>query len=68
MGQSNSSDPPEIFFKLEIFRGIDEIAAFLKIHERTAQRLLRDGKLPAKKDETGVWTLRNLDYYRSLQG
>jgi hypothetical protein len=32
-----------IVMKLEVYRGLHDIATFLKIHERTAQRLLKDG-------------------------
>jgi hypothetical protein len=52
---------------LEFYRGIKAIAEFLKMHPRTVQDHLRDGKLPAKKDQVGRWVLTNLDYYRSLK-
>jgi predicted site-specific integrase-resolvase len=40
----------------------------LEMHPETVKKLLREGKIPAKKDETGRWVLTNLDYYQSLQG
>jgi hypothetical protein len=59
---------PLIIMKLEVYRGIHDIAEFLKVDGRTAQRYLRDGSVPGKKDGTGTWVLVNLDYYQSLQG
>lgn len=53
--------------KLEFFRGIKGIAAFLNLHPQTTLRLLNAGKIPAKKDQAGRWVLCNLDYYRSLR-
>jgi hypothetical protein len=53
--------------KVEFYRGIKGIAAFLELHPQTTLRLLKDGKIPAKKDQTGRWVLCNLDYYLSLR-
>jgi hypothetical protein len=65
------NEPPRqqvIDVRLEFYRGVKEIAAFLKISERYCRTLLNSGKLPAKKDAAGTWVLTNLDYYQSLQG
>jgi excisionase family DNA binding protein len=64
----NSSGELSITVPIEFYRGVQEIADFLGIHERTARRLIQAGKIPAKKDGAGVWVLTNLDYYLSLQG
>ena len=53
--------------KIEFYRGIKGIAAFLELHTQTTQRMLKAGKIPAKKDAMGRWVLCNLDYYLSLQ-
>jgi predicted site-specific integrase-resolvase len=53
---------------IEFYRGVKAIAKFLEMHPETVKKLLREGKIPAKKDETGRWVLTNLDYYQSLQG
>jgi hypothetical protein len=53
--------------KLEVYVGVKEIARFLKLHWRTCARHLRDGKIPAKRDDMGRWVLFSLDYYRSLK-
>jgi hypothetical protein len=55
-------------FKLEFYRGIKAIAKFLDLHPATAQKLLKEGKIPAKKDAAGAWVLTNRDYFMSLQG
>jgi predicted site-specific integrase-resolvase len=59
---------PAINLRLEYYCGVSEIAAFLKITERTAKRWLQTGKVPGKKDGSGRWVLTNIDYYLSLQG
>jgi hypothetical protein len=41
--------------KLEVYVGVKEIARFLRLHWRTCARHLRDGKIPAKKDDMGRW-------------
>ena len=53
---------------IEFYRGVKAIANFLEMHPQTVKKLLRESKIPAKKDETGRWVLTNLDYYQSLQG
>ncbi|MGQ9688916.1 MAG: helix-turn-helix domain-containing protein [Desulfobaccales bacterium] len=50
----------------DFFIGIKEIAGFLRVHPRTAQRYLRTGKIPAKRDGTGRWVLLGRDYFKSL--
>jgi hypothetical protein len=52
---------------VEFFRGIKGIAAFLELHPQTTLRLLKAGRIPAKKDQSGRWVLCNLDYYLSLR-
>lgn len=59
---------PIITVPIEFYRGIKAIAKFLEMHPDSVRKLLRDGSIPAKKDETGRWVLTNLDYYQSLQG
>ncbi len=54
-------------YKLEFFRGIKSIANYLGLHEQVAQKKLKAGLIPAKKDEMGRWVLCNLDYYLSLK-
>ena len=63
-----SAVQPIITVPIEFYRGVKAIAKFLEMHPETVKKLLRDGKIPAKKDETGRWVLTNLDYYQSLQG
>uniref|UniRef100_A0A7C3Z2I0 DUF3853 family protein n=1 Tax=Desulfobacca acetoxidans TaxID=60893 RepID=A0A7C3Z2I0_9BACT len=53
--------------KLEFYCGIKEIARFLGMHQDTVSRKIRQGKIPAKKDDLGRWVLSNLDYYQSLK-
>lgn len=68
-GEQRGTDrQPTITVPIEFYRGIKAIAKFLEMHERTVQVLLRDGKIPGKKDGTGRWVLTSLDYYLSLQG
>jgi len=64
-----TTTPPQINITIPIvfYHGVQEIADFLGYHERTARRLLQEGKIPAKKDEAGRWVLSNLDYLLSLQ-
>jgi hypothetical protein len=38
-----------------ILRGLDEIAACLKVHRRTAWRWIRDCGLPAMQAPSGTW-------------
>jgi hypothetical protein len=38
-----------------ILRGLDEIAAYLKVHRRTAWRWCRDYDLPAMQAPNGTW-------------
>ena len=59
---------PTITVPIEFYRGIKAIAQFLEMHPDTVRKLLREGRVPAKKDETGRWVLTNLDYYQSLVG
>lgn len=59
---------PTITVKIEFYHGVGQIAAFLRLNEKTCYRKLRDGKIPAKKDEMGRWVLSNIDYYQSLSG
>ncbi len=59
---------PTITVPIEFYRGVKAIAKFLDMHPDSVKKLLREGGIPAKKDETGRWVLTNLDYYQSLQG
>jgi hypothetical protein len=59
---------PTITIPIEFYRGVKAIANFLELHPDTVRKLIRETRLPAKKDETGRWVLTNLDYYQSLQG
>ena len=65
---STPSSQPTITVPIEFYRGIKAIAKFLEVHPDTVRKLLREGSIPAKKDDTGRWVLTNLDYYQSLQG
>jgi excisionase family DNA binding protein len=38
-----------------ILRGLDEIAAYLKVHRRTTWRWIRDYGLPAMQAPSGTW-------------
>jgi predicted site-specific integrase-resolvase len=53
--------------KMEFYRGVKAIAAFLGVHPSTVERYLQEGKIPAKQDDMGVWVLCNVDYYLSLE-
>lgn len=66
-GESTAGHPA-ITVPIEFHRGVQAIAKFLDLHERTVRKLIRAGKIPAKQDESGRWVLTNLDYYQSLQG
>jgi hypothetical protein len=59
---------PTITMRLEVYRGVTEIANFLRMNERTVWRKIERGEIPVKKDGTGTWVLTNLDYILSLQG
>jgi len=59
---------PAITVPIKFYYGVKAISEFLELHEQTVKKLLKDGRIPAKKDETGRWVLTNLDYYQSLQG
>jgi hypothetical protein len=68
-GEGKGADvQPIITVAIEFYRGIKAIARFLEMHPETVGKLVREGKLPAKKDDTGRWVMTNLDYYQSLQG
>jgi excisionase family DNA binding protein len=54
--------------QIKFYRGVKAIANFLEMHPDTVRKLIRQGKIPAKKDTSGRWVLVNLDYYQSLQG
>jgi hypothetical protein len=58
---------PTITVPMEFYRGVKAIARFLEMHPDSVRKLLREGSIPAKRDETGRWVLTNLDYYQSLQ-
>jgi hypothetical protein len=58
---------PTITVPMEFYRGVKAISRFLQMHPDSVRKLLREGSIPAKKDETGRWVLTNLDYYQSLQ-
>lgn len=58
---------PTITMRLEVYRGVTEIANFLRMNERTVWRKIERGELPIKKDGTGTYVLTNLDYFLSLQ-
>jgi hypothetical protein len=64
---SSSSAQPTITVPMEFYRGVKAIARFLEMHPDSVRKLLREGSIPAKRDETGRWVLTNLDYYQSLQ-
>ncbi|MFP3867678.1 MAG: helix-turn-helix domain-containing protein [Desulfobacteraceae bacterium] len=51
---------------LVFYRGIKQIARFLDCHPVTAKRLIKDKKIPARKDPSGRWVLCSVDYYRLL--
>jgi len=57
----------QISITVEFYHGIKEIAQFLGLHQNSVARLLREGKVPAKRDSRGRWVLCNLDYYASLR-
>jgi hypothetical protein len=38
-----------------ILRGLDEIAAYLKVHRRTIRRWIDDSGLPAMQSPSGAW-------------
>ena len=59
---------PTITVPIEFYRGVKAIANFLELHPDTVRKLIREARIPAKKDETGRWVLTNIDYYSSLQG
>jgi predicted site-specific integrase-resolvase len=52
---------------IKFYRGVKAIANFLKMDPETAKKLIREGKIPAKRDKTGRWVLTSLDYHHSLQ-
>ena len=58
---------PAIIVPLEFYRGVDEIARFLGIHERTVRKRIAAGKLPGGRDEAGTYVMTNLDYYLSIE-
>lgn len=53
---------------IKFYRGVKAIANFLEMDPETARKLIREGKIPAKRDKTGRWVLVNVDYYRSMKG
>jgi predicted site-specific integrase-resolvase len=57
-----------IAVQIKFYRGVKAIANFLEMRPETARKLIREGKIPAKRDKTGRWVLTNLDYYQALQG
>ncbi|MEW6657184.1 MAG: hypothetical protein AB1424_00860 [Thermodesulfobacteriota bacterium] len=58
---------PTVTVPIVFYRGVKAIAKFLEMHPDSVRKLLREGSIPAKRDETGRWVLTNIDYYRSLQ-
>jgi hypothetical protein len=68
-GEGKSAEvQPTITVPIKFYRGVKAIATFLELHPDTVRKLIREERIPAKKDETGRWVLTNLDYYQSLQG
>jgi TfoX/Sxy family transcriptional regulator of competence genes len=61
MAGVDANGQPIIYVSMKFYRGISDIAAFLKINERTAKRLLKEGKIPGKKDGAGKWVFCSLD-------
>lgn len=53
--------------RLEFYRGLKGIAVFLKCDSRTVQNMIREGKLPIKREPGGAYVLCNLDYYLCLE-
>lgn len=45
-----------------------ETSGHQRLVEQIARRLLREQKLPAKKDQAGRWVMVDVDYYLSLRG
>ncbi len=62
-----TEEPNIITVRIEFYHGVGQIAAFLRLNEKTCYRKLQAGKIPAKKDEKGQWVLSNRDYYESFQ-
>lgn len=60
--------PREILEKIEprLIVGTKQIAVFLGVHVKTASKYCQGGKLPARRDPLGRWTLWNVEYYESL--
>jgi predicted site-specific integrase-resolvase len=56
-----------IAVQIKFYRGVKAIANFLDIHLDKARKLIREGKIPAKRDKTGRWVLTSLDYYQAHQ-
>jgi len=44
---------PIISVLMKFYRGVKAIASFMDVHPDTGRKLLQEGKIPAKKDETG---------------
>lgn len=61
--EENQSQPP---VNLKFYRGVKRISEFLDIHPRTTQRLIKENKLPVKRDAVGRWVLCDWDYRQSL--
>ena len=68
MPPQEAKTSPTIIVPIEFYRGINEIAQFLGVHERTARRRIAAGELPVKQDASGTWILTNIDYYKNLVG
>jgi predicted site-specific integrase-resolvase len=67
MGEGDGTGAYKTVVPIKFYRGVKAIANFLEIRPETARKLIREGKIPAKRDKTGHWVLTSLDYYQSLQ-
>jgi acyl-CoA hydrolase len=68
MGEGDGAGAHKIVVQIKFYRGVKAIANFLEMLPDTARKLIREGKIPAKRDKTGHWVLTNLDYYRRSRG
>ncbi len=64
---ATGTPPPVIHIELKFYYGAKGIASLLGCSIHTARRLIRENKLPVKKDILGRWVLTNHDWLLSMQ-
>jgi intein-encoded DNA endonuclease-like protein len=68
MGEGDGAgEDKTVAVPIKFYRGVKAIAKILEMHPETVGKLIREGKIPARRDKTGRWVLTSLNYYQAHQ-